>query len=256
MSTTFIFDNIKSSDMGLYNIRLDSGGTSSPYISRQDIIEDEIINSHKPLLYGTRKRPIEFTLIFSTLEEEFNSKKRLEIARWLIHDEYKAFQTTDYLGKIFNVIAISDVEFIEFGSNKGYFEVTFRCDAPWAWSPTYVEYYDLSNNSSKTIITMENNSNVLRYYYPEIEFKLEGSSIGVTLKNLSDGGREFKFTGLKQGETIYVDNERNTIITDEINTYRISDFNKNWLRLVYGKNQIEVTGQCRIQTRMKYPLYV
>lgn len=240
--------------MDLYNVRIDSGLYSTPYVSGQEIIETEVKNKDIPYFYKTRKKPLEFQLTFSTLDKKFTEQKRYQIARWLIQREYKEFQTTDYLGKIFNVIAISDVDFISGGTKEGYFQVTFRCDAPWAWSPTYVNNFDLKNNTDKIIIELENKSNAVKYYYPEIEFKMQGDT-DIELRNLSDGGKSFNFTNILDDEIIYVNNDMRQVISNT-GQYRLGNFNKGWLRLVHGINRIEVTGRCKIQTRMRFPLYI
>lgn len=255
-NTTFIFDGVKSTDMGLYNIKIDSGFYSTPYVSGQDIIEDNIPNSHIPYFYGVKKKPLEFQLTFSMGNEKFTEDQKFKIARWLIKEEYCEFQITDYLGKIFNVIAVSNVEFMSGGTKEGYFQITFRCDAPWAWSPISIQNYDLSSITTPTVIELFNKSNVLQYHYPEIEFKLYGTNTGILLKNLSDGGREFEFTGLNVNEKIYVNNKNTRIETDAPSVYRLGNFNKKWLRLVQGVNRIEVIGQCQIQIKNRFPLYI
>lgn len=79
------------------------------------------------------------------------------------------------------------------------------------------------------------------------------------LTNLTDGGKQFIFTDLQSGEIIYVDNRRKQIMSSlkeyyNMNIYRYANFNKNWLRLVEGINQIEVEGTCKIQTKMQFPM--
>ena len=254
-NTTFIFDGISSTDMGLYIVRINGGEFNSPYISSQDIVEQETYDRHVPHFFKTRKRPLEFELTFTIGDEPFTPEIKYKLARWLIHEEYKEFQTTDDLTKIYNVIAISDVDFISFGTHQGYFTIRFRCDAPWAWTRRYLSNYDLSAITAPTIISMDNLSNIAKYYYPEIEFTLKDTNTGIQLRNLSDGGRIFKFEGLTAGETIYINNERKSIISDIPATYRLSNFNKGWFRLTYGKNNIEVTGKCMLQTRMKFPIF-
>jgi len=256
-NSTFIFDGINSTDMGLHIVRIEQGLFSTPYISGQNIIEDDSMKRNMPNFYRTKKNPLEIRIIFSTLCDKFTPEKRYQIAQWLIHDEYKIFQSTDDLAKFYNVIAISNSEFISNGNNQGYFEVIFRCDAPWAWSSTAVYDYDLSDITTPTTITVDSLCNVFKYYYPEVEFKLQDSNTAIKLKNLSDGGNSFEFTGLTALETIYVNNENRRVITDQAspNNYRLGKFNLKWLRLVYGLNYIEVTGKCLLQFRMKFPIY-
>jgi hypothetical protein len=103
-------------------------------------------------------------------------------------------------------------------------------------------------------LEIENIGNIKPYHYPEVEFLLQGDSTGITIQNLSDSGRIFEFTNLTMGENIYVDNDKQRIITSLSDTYRLDNFNKNWLRLVQGVNQLKITGKCTLQIRCQFPM--
>lgn len=252
-SEFFIFDGINSDDMGLYNIRMDSGLIETPFMGNKDTITTKVKNKDRPYFHGINKDVLQFTLQFSLLDEEWTPEKTHEIARWLLHDTYKSFQSSDDLGKYYYVICTNG-ESIYKAHNKGYVELTFEANAPYAFSPIYLNEYDLELNTTTDTIQIENRSNINDYYYPRVEIWLKGTSTAITLKNLSDGGREFTFTGLQSGETISVDNENKYIISDVPSVYRFSNFNGNWFRLVYGINNIEVTGECVITVRTQYPI--
>lgn len=254
IGTNFIFDGINSVDMGLHIIRLDAGMVSTPWGSGKDIIEEKTRYKQSPYFYGTQKQPLEFQLTFSLLYEKMTDTKKFELARWLFKDEYKEFQTTDYLGKVFYLIGINQTEFMTTDNDYGYFTINFRCADPFAWSKDYIDTFNLSNNSTKQIIEVANRSNVVDIYYPELQFKiLEGT--GIKLKNLSNKGQEFTFTNLNLNETVYVNNNLHQISSDQ-NLPRLGNFNKNWLGLTYGINRIEVTGKCNLNFRSKFPLYL
>jgi len=252
-SENFIFDGITSEEMGLYNVRMQSGLVETPFMGSKSTITTKVVGKDRPYFHGVNKDVIQFNLQFSLLDEEWTPEKTHEIARWLLHDTYKSFQSSDDLGKYYYVICI-DGENLYKANNKGYVELTFESNAPFAFSPIYLNEYDLSSNTTTDTIQIENRSNINKYYYPTIEIELAGTTTNITLKNLSDGGREFSFTGLQSGETISVDNENKYIISDIPAVYRFSNFNKNWFRMVYGINQIEVTGECIITVRTQYPI--
>lgn len=138
--------------------------------------------------------------------------------------------------------------------NKGYMEVTFKTSSPYAWTPIYVDEFNLSDNNTTKIIEMENISNVVKTYSPKIEIQLLNGATGVTLKNLSNGGKEFKFEGLYPNERVSIDNENHFILSDKPFSNPFAKFNGNFLELVYGVNQIEVTGKCKIWTKMQFPI--
>ncbi len=258
-SMYFIFDGIKSSDMNLYNVRVGhSGFVEVPFIGRANIRET---TSHKkiiPRLHSVKREPISFTLQFMLMDDNLQPKEwtpedRYKIGKWLIHDTYKEFQTSDDLGKYYYVI-IEDAEKLYLASGKGYLEVTCRTNSPYAWSPIYILPFDLSDNDATTTIVLENKSNVEQYHYPKIEIESLASETTVELKNLSNGGETTKFEGLSKNEVISVDNENRIIKSDLFGTNPFEKFNKTWLELVQGNNEIEVTGKCKLWVKSRFAI--
>jgi hypothetical protein len=255
IETTFIFDGVNSTTMGLYNIRLETGLAYTPLWGNRQIIEEKIPKKDNPYFYNVEKSPIEFTLTFSLLDEKFTEAKKIDLIRWLIHDDYREFQTTDYLGKYFYCIVVDASDLYLNAENKGYFQIKMRTNAWHAWSPIYEQNFDLSSNLTTTTIALTNQSNILTYYYPEIEVELVGDSTGFSLKNNTNSGKTLTFSGLSALETVYINNEKKQIISDT-DLYRYDKFNSVWLELLYGQNQIVVTGKCRIWVRSQFPLIV
>jgi len=250
---SFIFNGINSQAMGLYVVHMDSGEVSNPFMSAQEIKEEECYNSHIPAFFGVKKKPLEFEITCSLLDEEFTLAKKMELGRWLCKETYCDFISEDNPEIIYSVIMTNQADFMSVESFKGYFKLQFRANAPWGYSPSYLNTFDLSTITVPTTITVTSYCNVLLNYYPEIEFTLASTNTGLSLKNLSNGGLTSTFTGLTQLETIYINNEKKQIISD-LSLYRLSKFNKIWLKLVYGVNRIEVTGKCTLSFRCKFPL--
>jgi len=67
-------------------------------------------------------------------------------------------------------------------------------------------------------------------------------------------GEVFEFTGLKDQEEIYVDNENEDIITNIPGIYRYDNFNDNYLRLPRGRNDFQVVGNFKLQLRYRYKI--
>jgi hypothetical protein len=147
----------------------------------------------------------------------------------------------------------------------------FEATTNYWLSPVEIATYDLSDiGATPTIITMENRSNVEDaktgefIYYPELQVQLVGNVTGFSFYNQSDGNRAFGFSGLTKGETIYVNNQKQQIISDiSETTYRLSKmlYSKSFFYLVYGVNQINVvctggTGGIVVQSKMQFPLYM
>ncbi|UNC92705.1 phage tail domain-containing protein [Candidatus Contubernalis alkaliaceticus] len=294
-NTNFIFNGIASEEYGLSIVKLESGFYPSPYISGQQIIEDSVPSKHLNYFYGTKKEPLIFDVTFS-LDEEFTPEKKYEIAKWLIHEDYKPFQTLDDLEKIYYVIAINQSDFYSAGNGQGYFTLTFQTDAPWAWSPVFEEEFDFSeidssnkvyfadtevdlnheldldtefdeendaveffdtifDTESFALMELENKSNISKQYYPEIQ--IEAKETEIELINLTNEDQLFKFEAIEVDENIYVDNENQKIISDKESVLsRLGNFNKGWLELVPGVNQIKVNKKCKVKIRYQFPIFV
>lgn len=266
-STTFIIDGINSSDLGINGcsiIRTDTE-IQVPWMGGKDILEDRMRYSNIPTFYGVQKKPLEFSLKFSLMGDdvdEFTSDRLYELGKIFGQDRYMPFQTSDYLGKMFYIIATNQINLINFGQYRGWYEISFRCNAPHAWSLPQISTFDCTAATPTSAMTIEinNQSNVPdengEYYYkPELWIDLLGSSTGIKLKNNSDAGREFIFTGLSASESLYVHNKKEQIVSST-GLYRLSNFNKLWFKLSYGKNQIQVFNSCMLQFKCQYPLYV
>lgn len=252
-STDFIFDGIKSSDMGQYIVRINGGGVESPFFGGQSIQESQARKKITPYHFGVDRKPIEFTIQISPLDDKWTPERRSKIGRWLIHDTYKPFQSADDLGKIYYTI-VTEAPNFELYNNRGFVPFTFRTNSAYAWSPIFIEEYDVSTNPSTVNIIMNNLSNINMNYRPKVEIELIGTTTSVELKNLSNGGKVFKLEGLNRLETIFIDNENEIITSSAEISNAFAGFNRQWLELVYGENLIEVKGRCKIWTKMQFPI--
>ena len=253
-NTTFKFNDKVSSEFGLYLASLDTSTKNAPFAVERTINEEKVRNNPIPYFFGMTEQSLYFKLTMYR-EEEWDYDTKVEIVRWLFQDEYKQFISEDHPSIIYNCIVTDRPEKILVGNVQRLIELNFRCDAPWAWSPVLGTTYDLSDNTTTKTLQFENRSNIVKYYYPEIWIQsLDGGTI--SLKNYSDGGREFKFDNLQVNEIVYINNQLKQIETDVSSIYRLKDFNRNWLRLNYGINNIVVTGKCLIKTQMQYPIAI
>lgn len=100
------------------------------------------------------------------------------------------------------------------------------------------------------------------YFEPVIEFVNKGdvkirpeiwiTKIGngdISIINTSNNNKEFKFTDLVDGETVYINGDREYIESDLALTYRYDNFNDEYLELVFGSNILRVIGSAKIQFR-------
>jgi hypothetical protein len=262
-NTTFIIHNINSEDLhinGVHIVRTD-GQVNTPWISGKSIVEDRVPYKDTPYHYGVQKQPLEFTVLFNILDDEYTEDTLYQLGLVFGQDKYIPFQTTDFLGKIFYVMPTSPISLTTFSNFKGWYEVSFRNKYPYALTLPRISTFDLSTITEDTTITLTNESNVMHpklndyYFEPELWIDLKGSSTSISLINQSDGGREFSFTGLTALELLYVNNQQKQIISST-GLYRLNKFNKNWFRIYRGENNIVVDNPCILQFKSQFPVYI
>ncbi|MNC28389.1 Phage tail protein [compost metagenome] len=75
-----------------------------------------------------------------------------------------------------------------------------------------------------------------------------------SIQNTSNNNETFTFMGLVNGETVYVNNERQDIQTSLAVTYRYKDFNDNYLDFPPGQNVLRINGNATIRFRYQFPM--
>jgi phage-related protein len=240
--------------MGVSICRSNNGIPSRKFISGRDILEVHPDNAQSPYYFGTKYKPLSFSIEITCVDETMDDRKMFEIVNWLITSDYKPFISDDNIGKIYYCMCISDSDFITNGLQEGYVELEFRCRDPWGWTLPQIIQHDLSTITVATNIEVRNYSNVNDYYYPEMQITLSSSNTAVSLVNLTDNSRIFSFTSLATGEVLQIDNQKKIIASDET-ANRFDKFNKNWFRLKKGVNTIKVTGKCIIIFRLQFPIF-
>lgn len=256
INSEFYYDGQSSKEFNISIVHVSGGLVAGQFGINRNIKEEKIFNNPLPYFFGLEETPLTFTLELY-LDGSWSYEQRTKIAKWLFKNDYKSFYSIDNPQVIYECMAVGNPSRHFTGSFEGYVNIEFRCNAPYAWSPISTQTYDFSNNVDIQTITLENNCNLNDYiHYPEVEFQLVGDCTGITITNVTNGGKQTSFTGLNEGETIYIDNKKKIIKTDETGLYRYSKFNKVWFCLVYGQNQIQVVGKCILRIRSRFPVVV
>jgi hypothetical protein len=87
---------------------------------------------------------------------------------------------------------------------------------------------------------------------PEIWITKRGNG-DFSIVNTSLNNDTFAFTNLIDGETVYVNNERQDIQTSLAVTYRYKDFNDSYLEFPPGSNVLRINGNATIRFRYQFP---
>lgn len=178
--------------------------------------------------------PITFSIVS---EREFDATQRSQIIGWLTGStEFMPIKFLEndmlyytYFGTFVNIVTL----FVD-GHCHG-FKLTMQPDSLYARGvPTRA-----TTTTGTHTITIINNSDIFNgYTYPTVSFA--GSSITIT-NTTDDANRSFVFADLPADEFMVVDCETK-IMKSSLGGVRLSNFNKNWLRLRPGENTLSITS--------------
>jgi len=115
------------------------------------------------------------------------------------------------------------------------------------YTDEYITNY--TSTSTASSYNINNLSNVDGYSYPEFTI-LTTTSGNVKIENITEG-IDFELTGLNNAETITVDNERK-ILTSSTGLRKLGVFSKEWFKLVPDVNNIKLTGNFTLETKIRY----
>jgi predicted phage tail component-like protein len=249
-SIYFSYDGEYSVNYGIYNVSVSNGMYEEQFLSRRSILETRIKGNDKPYFGGIEYEPLVLKLTFA-FENTWDDDLIRKVARWLNQSYYKPLFFSDNIDRIFYCIATDDISLIHNGLKQGYVTLTMRCDSPYAYSRTILDSWsDYSANTVDGIAHEFNNMGDVNIK-PELWIQKVGNG-DVTIKNLTNGGQIFKFTGLLNGETVYVDNDREYIESSLPNTYRYDAFNNEYLDIVVGRNILQIYGNIKINFRYQF----
>lgn len=248
-SIYFYYNGKRSSDLGVYLVNLENGLKSTRFLSDKQIISEKIAGNDTPYIFGVERSPLTYTLILTCIEEKWTLDKRREIARWLDTDTFEEFYAEDAKDKRYYFQYQGGIDLTHNAAEDGYIQVEMLNISPYAYSPFQQKRYDLSTITTPTIIEFENNGDM--NVKPELWITKIGNG-DLTIRNLSNSGKPFTFTGIVDREELYIDNKNRHIETDLIDTYRYDNFSHNYLDLVRGVNRLEVTGACYLSFKWQY----
>lgn len=253
----FLFDGIDSRTKDIYLISTDSGESEHMFGLKRAINIEQGVGDI-PTFIGVNESTFDIKLQITKCNEvgqavSFTSDDKYEIARWLIKKEPKALCIDEM---IYYVVAKEGNRW--FGSNDtGYITLTFESVSPFCYAPIKTEYFLVDGSYS---LSLDNHSMVESIEYVDIDLKkVSGSWIEFTNNDLSE---TFKIENLDQedinikiyGEGMfYLENKdlKNKNMRPKITK-------EDWVRLIYGRNNIDIKTDgefyCRITYQEKNPL--
>jgi phage-related protein len=252
LSTDFFYNGKKSIDLGVYLVKLNNDYTVTPFLADKEIVEEEIAGNDKPYYFGVKRKPLKLKLILSCLEDQWTIDKRRDLARWLNVNSYELFYSLDNPNKWYYCQYVGGIDLNYLGTLQGYIEVEMRCDGSYPYSPIYGKVLTFSETTEPQIFEFTNDGDL--DLQPQLWIEKVGDG-DIEIQNLTYGDLPmFKFTGLLNQETVYIDNENEIIETDLTGHYRYVNFNDGYLSLKRGVNRLKVTGNGVLQFRWQYKI--
>jgi hypothetical protein len=240
---SFIFDGIPSENYGLRILDFKSSGTSEGNAgSDVEILEKRIFRKSKSYHFGNYfNKGLEFELTVGSFNP-LTGVDRSVIEGWLLgRGSYLKLQIVEddiadcYLDTIFTSATNYYVGNVQQG-------VTLKgiSNSPWFYTFPQTLTYNFAGNEIKNFyFDFYNSSADQSYLFPEVEFTLNSIGNSMSISNANDSNREFLFSSVLPGETITVNNLLQTIVSST-GLLRLTNFNKNWLRFVKGRNYLHV----------------
>lgn len=258
----FIFDDIPCSEFGLMVYHFGSTGQSDVNFQNGNIIEDRIAGRYDALMYGlVQNQALEYTLVFGANLESMDQNSHIDryeveaIAAWLTGHNTRKWLTIvqDDMDSFRYKCIISELQLITYGDLPWAFSCKVSCDSPFAYTFPDESIYTISGEQT---IQFYNRSSYNGYYCPKLEIEIN-SGDSISIQNLSDKNRVFKFSGLPASQSlkIYVDN-KNRVITNSLDLNLYPYFNMKFLRLVRGSNDIKMTGNATVKFICEFPVNI
>lgn len=246
MGSVFLFDGRSSEYFGLRIGYIDTNAINKMMGSFSlDIKEKKLYRRNVPFFFGAEGNPhLEFDISAFT-EEELTAQDFEQVQNWLFgRKSYKQFQVVqeDMEHVYFNVI-FNSPELVKVGGQIRGFNCRVICDGPYAYRNVAAVNRTYTGDPTNTNEVFYNPSqDGSAYLYPTSVITMTATSNGdLSIVNASDDNREFEFTDLSANEVLTVNNSLG-IITSSTGLRRLSKFNKKWLRLVPGANNLTITG--------------
>lgn len=243
----FIFNNVDSLGMNV-GLIWDKKGLQSQNMFKRTINED------KGTLHSIDITKQEIKVKVALFDDDFTNiqpltiSKRREIVEWLCRDYYLPFQSFDNQN-IFYYVIFSDATRSYVNTNeKGYIELTMKCDSSYASS--HFDIYNLTVDKEETL-RLPNKGDITARPIIELLALEDGE---VEVKNRSNG-QVLKITNLKTDEVIDIDCIGMYVKSNMVkNKYK--DFNRVFLELPRGINLLEIKGHCKIKIKYQHQFLI
>lgn len=246
---TITYNGICSERFGLYLCDVGNTNRSRSFGAKQILETEEGVND-TPIFKKLKKSVQSFDIQLVKLSKNrmplpITEDELFEINRWLFSpSEYKPLivdkQDIVYYG------VFTEGNSWQNESDEGYLTLKFQMDSPYGYST--IQNSDCRVKGEKTII-LTSKHNAQKYNEVDIEFLLDEGQTQLIIENLTTGQR-MEFDNLDDScRHVYVYNEgiKHVISKTNPNVNMLPKFNRVFIRLAYGSNNIKIYGSGRVR---------
>lgn len=255
----FTFDGMRSIDKNIAIVSIGSNSSNTQFGLKQSVEKQDGIGD-VPLYKGVKRETSQFDITLCKLDKQnnllkFTEKEKNDICRWLFKKDYRPFVSEDDRSKVYYVIFTEGDSFFN-GLNEGYINLKMELNAPYAYSPIVDDFWRVTNLKE---INIYNNSNIDCEVYPDVEVELLDDTNKVEIYNQMTGSRTI-LENLQPNEHLYIygDEVRDIVsMVDKDRNLFPNFINKQWLKLVYGRNKIIIKAKsANVRIINQYPLAI
>lgn len=248
----FFFEGIDSRNKDIYIITTNSNSTEYDFGLTRSVQTEESVGD-VPTFIKVKEETFDIELQISKCDKggrpiSFTQEDLVELNRWLVLKNPRPLYIDDL---VFYVIAKKGKKWLNY-NDQGYLTLTFESVSPFAYAPIKTEVFEVDDSGYELVL--ENHSPISEYEYVDIELtKITGTYIEIINHDLAE---TFKLENLDEedikikvyGEGMkYVENIKN-----KEKNMRPKVSNANWLRLIYGVNNIEIKTDGNFYVQMLY----
>lgn len=246
-SMGFSFDGINGGDLGYYIITTDTSGETQLGLKKMVVEEDtnNFAKAYRGVTYDTFTFEVQLAKFDAYGEVDKITEKDVEfLNNWLMKpNDYKIFISHDNRDILYYAL-FTEMSGVRYGE-RGYVTLQMRLNGGCAYSAVAHHQYTVTDSLTFEIYTQ---STVEEYTLPDVNFVAKGAGSN-TIQIFNDTlGEEMTFTDIPQNYEVIAYNEgMNQVRCVNDKTFNVNHkFNKQWLRLAYGRNIIRVVGNCEI----------
>lgn len=243
--SSFLYNNVASELYGLRISSIDSQAVNESMGSSDvEIMNKKIYRRATPYFYGSTPTPVlSFPMSAYSAEEIDSEFFQLIQKAFFSNRNFKKLQINqfDMQDVYFNCI-LKSPKIIRIGNLLTGIKFDVVCDSPFAWRFPKTTNYTYTASVVNDNVTYNNTTDDTgNYTFPSLVITMNNIGGDISIVNSDDNNRVFTFTGLSPDEVLTIDCSLQTI-SSSTGLKRLSNFNKNFLRLLPKLNHLHITG--------------